>query len=133
MMQSMPSPPSPLLPHRPAPSLRQRFLLDWQEVLLRLFLPIAAGLSLPSLALSALIWWRTSKTWDYRERWTGTWVLASVGLVVYGVITWVAHPLPSLFHALLVVRRESFLTAGLRHVGEMSLLHLCLAPACRLI
>ena len=132
-MQSISSPPSPLPPNRPAPSLRQRFACNWRAALLRIFLPIAALLALPSLALSALIWWRTSKTWDYRERWTGTWVLAIIGLVVYGVITWVAHPLPSLFHALLVGRRESFLAAGLRAVGEMWLLHLCFAPACALI
>src|SRR5258707_13561624 len=132
-MQSMSSPPSPLQPNRPAPSLRRRFAFDWRTALLRIFLPIAALLALPSLALSALGWWRTSKTWDCRERWTGTWVLAIIGLVVYGVITWVAHPLPSLFHALLVGRRESFLAAGLRAVGEMWLLHLFFAPACPLI
>src|SRR5260221_519485 len=132
-MQSMSSPPSPLQPNRPAPSRRRRFAFDWRTALLRIFLPIAAGLSLPSLALGALIWWRTSKTWDYRERWTGTWVLAIIGLVVYGAITWVAHPLPSLFDALLVGRRESFLAACLRAVGEMWLLHLCFAPACALI
>src|SRR5438128_3911651 len=133
MMRSMSSPPSLLPPNQPAPSLWQRFLLDWQKVLLRIFLPIAALLAPPSLGIGALIWWRTSKTWDSRERWSGTWVLAIIGLVVYAVITWVAHPLPSLFHALLVGRRESFLTAGLRDVGEMWLLHLCFAPACALI
>src|SRR5713101_54634 len=132
-MQSMSSPPPPLPPNRPAPSRWRRFLLDWQEVLLRIFLPIAALLAPPSLGIGALIWWRNSKTWDYRERWTGTWVLAIIGLVVYGVITWVAHPLPALFHALFVGRRESFLAAVLRDVGEVWLLHLCFAPACALI
>ena len=132
-MQSMSSPPSPLLPNQPAPSLWRRFLLDWRTVLLRAFLPIAAGLSLPSLGIGALVWWRTSKTWDYRERWTGTWVLAIIGLLVYGVITWVTHPLPSLLHALLVGRQESVLVASLQAIGKMWLLHLCFAPTCALI
>src|SRR5579863_1810869 len=132
-MRSMPSPPSPLLPNRPAPSLWRRFLLDWRTALLRAFLPIAALLALPSLSIGALIWWRTSKTWDYRERWSGTWVLAIIGLVAFGAITWVAHPLPSLLHALLVDRQESVLVVGLQDVGKMWLLHLCFAPACALI
>ena len=125
-MQSRSSPPSPLPPNRPAPS-------RWRTALLQAFLSIAALLALPGLAIGALIWWRNSKTWDYRERWSGTWVLAIVGLVVYAVITWVAHPLPSLLYALFIGRRESFLVAGLRDVGEMWLLHLCFAPACALI
>ena len=132
-MQTMPSPPSLLPPNRPAPPPWRRFAFEWRTLLLRVFLPIAALLALPSLGLGALIWWRTGKTWDYRERWTGTWVLAILGLVVYGVITWVTHPLPSLFHALFVGRRESFLAAVLRDVGEMWLLHLCFAPACALL
>jgi hypothetical protein len=108
-------------------------LLDWRSVLLRVFLPIAALLALPSLVLGALVWWRASKTWDSKERWSGTWVLAILGLVAYGVITRVANPLPSLFHELFVGRRESFLAVGLRDIGEMWLLHLCFAPACALI
>ena len=133
MMQSMSSPPSPLLPNRPAPSLRQRFAFGWRMVLLWIFLPIAVLLALPGLCIGALIWWRTSKTWDYRERWSGTWLLAIVGLVFYGALTWVVHPLPSLFHVLFVGRRESFLAVGLRDVGEIWLLHLCFAPTCALI
>ena len=132
-MQTMPSPPSPLLPNRPAPSLRRRFDVNWRTALLRIFLPIATALAPLSLGIGALVWWRNSKTWDYRERWTGTWVLAIIGVVVYAAITWVAHPLPSLFHALFIGRRESFLAAGLRAVGQMWLLHLCFAPACALI
>jgi hypothetical protein len=132
-MPSMSSPPSPLLPNWPAPSLRRRFAFDWRTALLRAFLPIAALLAPPGLGIGALIWWRTSKTWDYRERWSGTRLLAIVGLVVYGAITWVAHPLPSMLHALFVGRRESFLITGLREVGEMWLLHLCFAPTCALI
>jgi hypothetical protein len=132
-MQSMSSPPSPPLPNRPGPILRRRFAFEWRAVLLRTFLPIAALLALPSLGIGALIWWRTSKTWDYRERWSGTWVLAIVGLVVYGAITRAAHPLPSLLHALFVDRRASFLVVSLRGVGEMWLLHLCFAPACALV
>jgi hypothetical protein len=85
------------------------------------------------LSVGALIWWRTGKTWDYRERWAGTWVLAITGLVVYGGITWVAHPLPSLFQALIAPRQEGVLAAGLRGVGKLWLLHLCFAPACALI
>ncbi len=125
-MQSMSSPPSLLPPNRPVSS-------RWRTVLLRAFLPIAALIALPGLAIGALIWWRNSKTWDYRERWSGTWVLAIVGLVVYGVITWVVHPLPSLLYTLFIGRQESFLVAGLRDVGEMWLLHLCFAPACALV
>src|SRR5260370_1457884 len=132
-MQSISSPPSPLPPKRPGASVRQRFVCNWRAALLRIFLPIAAGLSPTGLGIGACIWWQNSKTWDYRERWTGCWVLTIIGLVAYGVITWVANPLPSLFHALLVGRRESFLAAGLRAVGEMWLLHLCFAPACALI
>jgi hypothetical protein len=132
-MQTMSSPPSLLPPNRSAPSPWRHFLLDWRTLLLRIFLPIAALLAPVSLGIGALIWWRTSKTWDYRERWTGTWVLAIIGLVAYGVITWVAHPLPSLFHALLVDRQENVLVVGLQGVGKMWLLHLCFAPACALI
>jgi hypothetical protein len=132
-MQSMSSPPSPLSSNQSTPSLCRRLLLGWRTTLLRIFLPIAAALALPSLGIGALIWWRTGKTWDYRERWAGTWVLAIIGLVVFGGITWVAHPLPSLFHALLVDRQENVLVAGLRDVGKQWLLHLCFAPACALI
>lgn len=131
MMQSMSSPPSLLPSNQPSPW--QRFFLDWRKALLRLFLPIAVLLALPSLAFGALIWWRTSKTWDYRERWTGTWVLAIIGLVAYAAITWGAHPLLSLFHALFIERRESFFVTALRDVGEMWLLHLCFTPACALL
>ena len=108
-------------------------MLDWRTTLLRIFLPIVALLALPSLGIGALIWWRTGKTWDYRERWAGTWVLAIIGLVVYIAITWVAHPLPSLLHALFVERQESVLVAGLQTVGKLWLLHLCFAPACALV
>jgi hypothetical protein len=132
-MQSMSSQPSLLPSNRPDPSLWRRLLLGLRTRLLRIFLPIAAALALPSLGIGALIWWRTSKTWDYRERWAGTWVLAIAGLVVYAALTWFAHPLPSLFHALLVERRESILVASLRAVGKLWLLHLCFAPACALI
>src|SRR6266699_6398510 len=132
-MQPMSSPPSPLLPNRPASSPWQRFLLDWRAVLLRIFLPIAALLAPASLGIGALIWWRASKTWDYRERWSGTWVLAIIGLVVYAGITWIAHPLPSVLHALLVERQKNVLVAGLQAVGILWLLHLCFAPACALI
>ena len=132
-MQPMSSPPSPLLPNRPASSPWQRFLLDWRAVLLRIFLPIAALLAPASLGIGALIWWRASKTWDYRERWSGTWVLAIIGLVVYAGITWIAHPLPSVLHALLVDRQKNVLVAGLQAVGILWLLHLCFAPACALI
>ena len=107
-------------------------MLDWRTVLLGVFLSIAALLALPSLALGALVWWRTSKTWDSQERWSGTWLLAIVGLVLY-VITWVAHPLPSLLYALVVARRESLFVAGLEAVGKMWLLHLCFAPTCALL
>jgi hypothetical protein len=132
-MQSRSSPPSPLPPNRPVPSSWRRFAFDWRTVLLWAFLPIAALIAPPGLAVGALIWWRNSKTWDYRERWSGTWLLAIVGLVVYGGITWVVHPLPSLLYALFIGRRENFLVAGLRDIGEMWLLHLCFAPACALI
>src|SRR5260370_39916734 len=123
-----PSPPCSQRPCPPFPS-PPRVSCDLRMVLLSVFLPVTAALALPSLGIGALIWWRTSKTWDYRERWSGTWVLAIVGLVVYGAITWVAHPLPSLLHALFVDRRASFLVVSLRGVGEMWLLHLCFAPA----
>jgi len=132
-MPSMFSPPSLLSSNRPVPSLWRRLLLDWRTTLLRIFLPMSAALALPSLGIGALIWWRTSKTWDYRERWVGTWVLAIVGLVAYTAITWVVHPLSSLFHALLVERQESILVAALQAVGKLWLLHLCFAPACALI
>src|SRR5712691_10699605 len=133
MMPSMSFPPSPLPPNRPGSSLRRRFAFDWRKALLRAFLPIAALLAPPSLGIGALIWWRTGKTWDYRERWAGTWVLAIIGLVVYVGITWVAHPLPSLLHALVVDRHENVLVAGLQAVGKLWLLHLCFAPTCALI
>ena len=133
VMQPMSSAPSLLPSHRPAPSLWRRLLPDWRTVLLLVFLPISAALALPSLGIGALIWWRTSKTWDYRDRWAGTWALAIVGVVVYATLTWVAHPLPSLFHTLLLERQQSLLAAGLRAVGKLWLLHLCFAPACALI
>ncbi len=104
-----------------------------RKALLRAFLPIAALLALPGLGIGALIWWRTGKTWDYRERLAGTWLLAIIGLVVYAAITWAAHPLPSMLHALLVDRQKNVLSAGLQDVGKMWLLHLCFAPACALI
>ena len=132
-MQSMASPPSLLPSNQSAPSLWRRLLLGWRTTLLRIFLPSAAALALPSLGIGALIWWRTGKTWDYRERWAGTWVLAIVGLVAYAALTWIAHPLPSLFHTLFVERQESILVAGLRAVGELWLLHLCFAPTCALV
>ena len=118
-MQPMSSPPSLLPSNRSAPSLWQRLLPGWRRWLLRLFLPLSAALALPSLGIGALIWWRSSKTWDYRERWAGTWVLALVGLVVYAVLTWAAHPLPTLFHALLTESRESILVGSLRAVGKL--------------
>ena len=133
MMHTMSSPPSLLPPTRPAPSRWRPFLRDWRTLLLRIFLPLAALLALPSLVLGALAWWRTSKTWDSHEHWSGIWLLAILGLAAYAVITWVAHPLPSLLHALLVGRRESFLVAGLEAVGKMWLLHLCFAPTCALL
>jgi hypothetical protein len=111
-MPSMSSPPSLFPPSQPAASLWRRYLRDWRRVLLGVFLAIAALLAPPSLGLGALIWWRTGKTWDYRERWAGTWVLAITGVVVYAALTWVAHPLPSLLP---------------------SLLHLCFTPTCALI
>jgi hypothetical protein len=132
-MQSMSSPPSLLSSNQPAPSLWRRLLLEWRTVLLRVFLPLSVALALPSLGIGALIWWRSSKTWDYRERWAGTWVLAIIGVVVYTALTWVAHPLPSLFSALLAARQQSILAAGLRAVGKLWLLHLCFAPACALV
>lgn len=86
-MQSKPSPLSPLPTSRAAPPPRWRLAFAWRTALLRTFLPMAALLALPGLGIGALIWWRTSKTWDYRERWAGTWLLAIVGLAAYAVIT----------------------------------------------
>lgn len=132
-MQPMSSPTSLLPSNRPAPSLWWRLFPGWRRWLLRIFLPISAALALPSLGIGALIWWRISKTWDYRERWAGIWVLAIIGAVVYAALTWLAHPLPSLLHALLALHHESLLMVGLRAVGKLWLLHLCFAPACALI
>src|SRR5690349_4415677 len=132
-MQSMPSPPSLLLSNQSAPSLWRHFLRDWRKMLLGVFLSVAALLAPPGLGLGALIWWRSSKTWDYREHWAGIWMLAIIGVVVYAALTWVAHPLPSLLHSLLVDRQHSVLVAGVQAVGTLWLLHLCFAPACALI
>lgn len=109
-----------------------------RRALLALFLLVAAVLALPSLGIGALVWWRASTTWDSRERWSGIWLLAIVGLLVYGFLTWFSHPLPPLFYTLAVDLRHlsmgpGFLVAGLRWLGPLWLLHLCFAPACALM
>lgn len=82
------------------PSLHRSFLsplhrpVGARRVLLALFLPIAAVFALPSLGIGALIWWRASKTWDSRERWSGTRLMAVIGLLVYGFVSWFYHPCP---------------------------------------
>jgi hypothetical protein len=133
--RAFPLPPSS--PHRPFPS-PPRHPVGARRVLLALFLPIAAVFALPSLGIGALIWWRASKTWDSRERWSGTWLMAIVGLLVYGCLTWFDHPLPSLFHSLSVdlshlSAEPRSLVTGLRWLGLLWLLHLCFAPTCALI
>jgi hypothetical protein len=106
--------------------------------LFALFLLVGSAFALPSLLIAALIWWRASKTWDSREWWSGTWLLAIVGLLVYGCLTWVYHPLPSFLHTLSVSlpqlsHRPRSLSAVLRWLGLLWLLHLCFAPVCALL
>src|SRR5256885_16858120 len=95
-MSSRSSPLPPPQSHQSPPSPRRR-PVGMRQALFALFLPIAAVLALPSLGIGALIWWRASKTWDSSERWSGTWLMAIIGLLVYGFLTWFDHPLPSLF------------------------------------
>src|SRR5437899_10822206 len=136
-MSSRAFPPLPPSPHRPFPSPLHR-PVGARRVLLALFLPIAAVLALPSLGIGALIWWRASKTWDSSERWSGTWLMAIIGLLVYCFLTWFDHPLPSLFLRLsddlthLPTEPRSLVT-GLRWLELLWLLHLCFAPTCALI
>lgn len=134
-MSSRSSPPP--RSHQSSPSPPRRPVVA-RQALLALFLPIAAALALPSLGIGALIWWRASKTWDYRERWSGTWLMAIVGLLVYSFVTWFDHPLPSLFHTLSVDMLHlsagpRYLVTGLHLLGLLWLLHLCFAPTCALI
>jgi len=105
------NPPSP----RVAPDLR--------TVLLLLFLTLAALLALTSLGIGALVWWRASRTWDYRERWSGTWLLAILGGLAYVLILWFGHPLPAPSHALL----------SATWLGRLWLLNMLLAPSCALV
>lgn len=131
---SLSLPPSP--PRSSSSPPRRR--LGARQALLVLFLPIAAVLALPSLGIGALIWWRASTTWDYRERWSGVWLMAIVGFLVYGCITWFYPPLPSLFQSLSVdlshlSKGPRSLVADLRWLGVLWLLHLCFAPTCALI
>ncbi len=134
-MSSKSSPPPLLRPHRSSPL---RCPVSIRQALLALFLPIAAVIALPSLGIGALIWWRASKTWDCRERWSGTWLMAIVGLLIYGLVSWFDHPLPALVHTLsaallhLSAGPRSLVT-GLRWLGLLWLLHLCFAPTCALI
>jgi hypothetical protein len=136
-MSSRAFPPLPPSPHRPFPSPPHR-PVGARRALLALFLPIAVIFALPSLGMGTLIWWRASTTWDSRERWSGTWLMAVVGLLVYGFVSWFYHPLPSLFHSLSVdlshlSRGPRSLVTGLRWLGLLWLLHLCFAPTCALI
>src|SRR5260221_7312403 len=95
------SSPSSGRPNQPSPSpLPVSF--NARLVLLSFFLPIAAAFALPALGIGALIWWRASKTWDYRERWSGTWLMAVIGIIFYALIIWLGYPLPSLLYALTV-------------------------------
>src|SRR5216683_2633795 len=124
--------PSPPYSQRPCPPLPSppRVSCDLRMVLLSVFLPVTAALALPALGIGALIWWRASKTWDYRERWSGTWLMAAVGLVVYALIIWFGHPLLyALFGGLL----SASPVAGPQRLGLLWLLHLCFAPTCALI
>ncbi len=124
-----PSPPCSQRPCPPFPS-PPRVSCDLRMVLLSVFLPVTAALALPALGIGALIWWRASKTWDYRERWSGTWLMAAVGLVVYALIIWFGHPLLyALFGGLL----SASPVAGPQRLGLLWLLHLCFAPTCALI
>jgi len=136
-MSSRTSPPLPPSPHRSFLSPLHR-PVGTRRALLALFLPIAAVFALPSLGMGALIWWRASKTWDSRERWSGTWLMTIVGLLVYGFVSWFYHPLPSLFHTLSVYlshlsTEPRALVTGLQWLGLLWLLHLCFAPTCALI
>ncbi len=136
-MSSRSSPLPPPQSHQSPPSPRRR-PVGVRQALFAIFLPLAAVLALPSLGIGALIWWRASTTWDYRERWSGTWLMAIVGLLVYGFLTWFNHPLPFLFHTLSVdlshlSAEPRSLVTGLRWLGLLWLLHLCFAPTCALI
>jgi hypothetical protein len=116
----------------------RRYRLGIRRALLALFLLVAASFALPSLGIAALIWWRAGKTWDSREWWSGTWLLAIIGLLVYGCLTWLYHPLPSLLHSLSVALpplapEPRSLAVGLRWLYLLWLLHLCLAPVCALL
>jgi hypothetical protein len=134
-MSSRPSPPPSLRPPRSSPL---RCPVTIRQALLALYLPIAAVIAMPSLGIGALIWWRASKTWDCRERWSGTWLMAIVGLLIYGFVSWFDHPLPTLLHTLSAALLHSSagprpLVTGLRWLGLLWLLHLCFAPTCALI
>ena len=136
-MKSMFPPSSNHQPHqRPVPSTR--FSFNVRTCLLALFLSFAVLLAPPSLGLGALVWWRASKTWDYRERWSGTWALAIVGGLAYGLIAWFALPLPAIFHALDVSLGHAYqgshsFVLGVTWLGRLWLFNLLLSPACALI
>lgn len=136
-MSSRASPPLPPSPHRSFLSPLHR-PVGARRVLLALFLPVAAVFALPSLGMGTLIWWRASKTWDSSERWSGTWLMAVIGLLVYGFVSWFYYPLSFLFHSLSVdlshlPTEPRSLVTGLRWLGLLWLLHLCFAPTCALI
>ncbi len=70
----------------------------WPKVSLRrlallLFLCVAALLALPSLAAGAFLWWSADRTWDYRERWAGIWLLAIPGCLTYALLLRYVYPI----------------------------------------
>jgi hypothetical protein len=82
------------------PRLRLEVLRVLRRILFWLFLLQAALFACPALVLALLLWWRASKTWDARERWSGTWLLAVVCSGIYGGLLYIGHPLPSLLDRL---------------------------------
>ncbi len=116
------------------PRLCLEVLRVLRRILFWLFLLLAALFACPALVLALLLWWRASKTWDARERWSGTWLLAVVCSGIYGGLPFVGHPLPVLLERLAFgLFHHRALSQSLGALEQMWEVNLLLTPACALI
>ena len=116
------------------PRLSLEVLRVLRRILFWLFLLLAALFACPALVLALLLWWRASKTWDARERWSGTCLLAVVCGGIYGGLLYIGHPLPSLLERLAFgLLHHRALSQSLGALAQLWGLNLLLTPACALI
>ncbi len=96
---------------------------------------VACGIFSPlMLGLGLLIRYRSTNSWDYKDRWNGVRAFAVFLGLIYGLIFWFVHPFPFLFTAIRFGLQTHHLLSAAEWVAALWAYNgVLLSPACALV